>query len=247
MKSRCKKIDALKRLPSIELHPSFEKFPNFLEIMGPRPEPSWSIDRIDPLGPYFPDNVRWASKTTQARNRTNTVYLTQQGITLPLVECAEKLGVDADTLRRRKKNGWSDEEIITGRKVQASSRIATSASTSSRNPLDHTPWPKNIQETMEREYQQLKKSDEHRLLFWKRYALEAMERISIQGESISWPDDYLATDEQLVEVEELDRLHKRYQAILADANKKLSPDHPPRLYKRRHLPEWVEERLEKYR
>jgi hypothetical protein len=41
----------------------------FLADVGPKPDPTFSIDRIDTNGNYEPGNVRWADKATQVRNR----------------------------------------------------------------------------------------------------------------------------------------------------------------------------------
>jgi hypothetical protein len=47
------------------------KFDNFLADMGERP-PGKTLDRIDTLGHYVPDNCRWATRIVQDYNKTNT-------------------------------------------------------------------------------------------------------------------------------------------------------------------------------
>lgn len=44
-------------------------FPAFLEYVGRRPSAEHSLDRIDVNGNYEPGNVRWATRSTQMRNR----------------------------------------------------------------------------------------------------------------------------------------------------------------------------------
>lgn len=107
MKQRCKK--------GYILDQRFEKFSEFLTLMGPRCESKYTLDRIDPNNPnYGPDHCRWANKYTQNQNKGNNVFLTYNGETLPVSTWAARTGQKADTLYHRKAKGWSDEEVITG-------------------------------------------------------------------------------------------------------------------------------------
>ncbi len=89
-------------------------FVNFLADMGPRPSAAHQLDRFpDNDGPYAPDNVRWATRKEQGRNKRNNRLMTSGGETLPLSAWAERLHVAQGTIRNRLRRGWSEERTLT--------------------------------------------------------------------------------------------------------------------------------------
>jgi len=88
-------------------------FEDFYSDMGTCPK-NYSIDRIDNNKGYSPENCRWASAETQAKNRGsfNLVY-TYNGESKVLKDWAKELNIPYTTLRARiKRSGLSFEEAI---------------------------------------------------------------------------------------------------------------------------------------
>jgi hypothetical protein len=80
-------------------------FEAFLEDMGERPGPTYTLDRIANDEGYTPSNTRWSTRTEQARNRRSTIMVTVDGITLPLAAYAEQIGISYALAQNRHKKG----------------------------------------------------------------------------------------------------------------------------------------------
>ncbi len=95
-----------------------DSFNNFLAYIGPRPSVSHTLDRINRHGDYEPGNVRWATITTQNRNR-GFIKLDMEKVRSIrfLASCGDRLdslakayGVHLVTIRRIVNNKiWKEE------------------------------------------------------------------------------------------------------------------------------------------
>lgn len=89
-------------------------FQQFLADVGPRPSSKHSLDRYpDNNGDYEPGNVRWATKSEQARNTRVTVRVVVDGVQIPLKDYTEKLGIEHRLVRKRFRAGMALEDAIT--------------------------------------------------------------------------------------------------------------------------------------
>lgn len=88
-----------------------KSFAAFLADMGERPEGT-SIDRINSLGNYEPNNCRWADRKTQNRNKKDTLKVFFLGRFWPTAELAERTGMKRDALNSKLKKGVQIECAI---------------------------------------------------------------------------------------------------------------------------------------
>jgi hypothetical protein len=75
-------------------------FEHFLAHIGPMPMPRMSIDRINGLQGYFPENVKWSSRAEQARNLTTNAWLEGLGKRRILKDWAAEFGIHPSALKK---------------------------------------------------------------------------------------------------------------------------------------------------
>lgn len=91
----------------------WRSFANFYADMGSKPVPEYTIERIDNALGYFKENCRWATSTEQRRNMTCSVYIACEDEQVLLLDICAKLGLDANLIRGRLRNGWTVEDALT--------------------------------------------------------------------------------------------------------------------------------------
>lgn len=86
-------------------------FENFLADMGPKPK-GLTLDRIRSNLGYSPVNCRWATQTTQQRNRRNNHRVWYKRRHITIAELAEVTGIYESLLRWRLNSGRTVKEAI---------------------------------------------------------------------------------------------------------------------------------------
>lgn len=91
-----------------------ESFEAFLMMVGRRPTPKHTIERIDSNGNYEPDNVRWATRAEQNLNMRSNVKLTIDGETKTVSEWARdpRVSVSQFTIYKRLERGWDPSAAV---------------------------------------------------------------------------------------------------------------------------------------
>lgn len=97
----------------------FESFEHWFEVLGPRPSPDMSVDRLDNDGHYEPGNVAWSDRSQQQRNTRRTRrhrLLTHNGKTMSVREWSEFTGLIPQIISTRLRNGWSVADALSPRR-----------------------------------------------------------------------------------------------------------------------------------
>lgn len=87
-------------------------FECFMEDMGEPPFDGATIDRINTLSGYSPDNCRWASKKEQANNRRTNRFIEVDGERKTVSQWSEISGVGPKTIIYRLNRGMSPKEAV---------------------------------------------------------------------------------------------------------------------------------------
>jgi hypothetical protein len=113
----------------IKVCTEWQTFEGFYKDMYPRPSMNHTMDRKNANGDYTKDNVQWATKKAQGRNKRASLYLPHPitGEYIPAAEVAELYGICYQTMRYRlKKEGkWNP---LTSTEVDALARPQESSS-----------------------------------------------------------------------------------------------------------------------
>lgn len=101
-----------------------DSFEAFFVDMGPRPSAKHSIERQDNDGNYEPGNVRWATGSEQAINRSSSTAVTIDGRTQTVIEWSRETGMDPMTIYARLYKGWDARRAVFAPKRKLSRRKA---------------------------------------------------------------------------------------------------------------------------
>lgn len=123
MRARCKnpkvKSFAGYGAKGITVCERWQTFENFLHDMGERPSPKHEIERVDGTKGYFPDNCIWATRETQANNKSTNHILTFQGKSQSIAMWARELHLTYPTIKMRIRNGWGTELALSTPRLRA--------------------------------------------------------------------------------------------------------------------------------
>ena len=86
----------------VQMHTAWaENASAFLAYVGKAPSPGHSLDRIDNSLGYVPGNVRWATRSEQANNKSNNVIVQYEGRRLTLAQLADEIITKCEIPKRQ--------------------------------------------------------------------------------------------------------------------------------------------------
>jgi len=89
-----------------------ESFENFLEDMGLKPGPKYSVERKDTNGNYSPENCKWATMTEQHHNKRSNVWIEAYGKRMIVADWARLLRISSTQIKYWFDKGHSIPWII---------------------------------------------------------------------------------------------------------------------------------------
>jgi len=132
MLNRCASSDPKKKryYGSVSVSPEWESFDAFKKWADNNAYvDGLTIDRIDPLGDYTPENCRWATKKIQSDNRKVACSVTINGETKSVIEWHRETGIQFSTLYKRYKKGVAGGAFIAAPLQSKSHKEASPAPT----------------------------------------------------------------------------------------------------------------------
>lgn len=90
-----------------------DNFLQFLADVGFKPNPKWSLERVDNDKGYEPGNVLWASSEAQLNNTCANNRIAFNGKILTVSQWARELGTTRATIYQRLHKGWPIEKALT--------------------------------------------------------------------------------------------------------------------------------------
>ena len=89
-----------------------ESFEAFWADMGPAYTPGLTLERVDNMRGYGPDNCRWATYKDQANNRRNNRVVQTPDGPMTAAQLADKLGVPRSTMYLRLKQSTTSSTVV---------------------------------------------------------------------------------------------------------------------------------------
>lgn len=86
---------------------------NFLADMGPIVGDANTLERIDCDKDYEPSNCRWATRTEQAQNKRNTIFISLDGRKIRFQDACASYGIRRSTVKERLNRGWDIRDAFT--------------------------------------------------------------------------------------------------------------------------------------